>query len=322
MRQGDALSAILFCLYLRDVLAKVSAGADVQVQGFFDDINVSGEPAEVMKAFTLLQRLLPEVGLDFNTAKSLFTFFHEAEAPLMRSHRATLASHNIQLHESWLEVVGAVVGRDEDAIRAGMSATLGGNEGTTACFTHLYLDALSAQSAMLILRQCAVPKMNYALRCVLPVCIEQQAAAFDELVMDATQSKLLLQADEVERASTLERLRVSIRHGGFGLTSALQTSPAAFLGSMAAVTAAAVFLPFSPSNCPLPYTSLLHGCVKKSMRSIVQDAPDCKELLPSSASTFFQHFPPRSPFSKVNTAFVLLHALSLHVTQTAHKASL
>ena len=56
----------------------------------------------------------------------------------------------------------------------------------------------------------------------------------------------------------LERLRVSIRHGGFGLTSALQTSLAAFLGSMAAATAAAVFAPFSPSNCPLPYTLLLH----------------------------------------------------------------
>ena len=55
VRQGDPLSAILFCLYIRDVLTTVSAQAAVEVQGFFDDINVSGEPAEVMKAFDELQ---------------------------------------------------------------------------------------------------------------------------------------------------------------------------------------------------------------------------------------------------------------------------
>ena len=49
VRQGDPLSAILFCLYIRDVLTTVGVQAEVEVQGFFDDINVSGEPAEVMK---------------------------------------------------------------------------------------------------------------------------------------------------------------------------------------------------------------------------------------------------------------------------------
>ena len=275
VRQGDALSAILFCLYLRDVLAKVSARAAVEVQGFFDDINVSGEPAEAMKAFTQLQQLLPEVGLDFNTAKSHFAYFHEAEAPLMHSTRATLASHDIQLHESWLEVVGAVVGRDEDAIRAGVAATLGVDEGTAACFTRLQLDALSVQSAMLILRQCAVPEMNYALRCMPPVCIEQQAAAFDDLVMGAAQSKLLLQADEVERASTLERLRVPLRHGGFGLTSARQTSPATFLGSMAAVNIGCCVCAIQPAGL----TSAVHvAAVQLDREQHAEHRPRCARL--------------------------------------------
>ena len=153
VRQGDPLSAILFCLYLRDVLAKVSAQAKVQVDGFFDDINVSGEPAEVMKALSVLQMLLPEVGLEFNTAKSHFAYFHDADAPLMRSIRTTLAEHDIQVHHDWIEVVGAVVGRDEDAIRAGVAATLSVDEGSAAFFRRLQLDALSVQSAMLILRQ-------------------------------------------------------------------------------------------------------------------------------------------------------------------------
>ena len=48
VKQGDPLSAILFCLYLRDVLTTVGVQAEVEVQSFFDDINISGEPTEVM----------------------------------------------------------------------------------------------------------------------------------------------------------------------------------------------------------------------------------------------------------------------------------
>ena len=38
--------------------------------------------------------------------------------------------------------------------------------------------------------------MNFALRCMPPTCIAQQAAAFDALVMDMAQAKLLLHSDE------------------------------------------------------------------------------------------------------------------------------
>ena len=87
--------------------------------------------------------------------------------------------------------------------------------------------------------------MNYALRCMPPSCIAQQATAFDDMVIGAAQTKLLLHPDEAKRHPTLERLRAPLRHGGFGLTSALKTSPAAFLGSMAAVAAAPVFAPYT-----------------------------------------------------------------------------
>jgi hypothetical protein len=34
-----------------------------------------------------------------------------------------------------------------------------------------------------VLRQCAVPKLNYLLPCTAPVCITQQAADFDDTVI-------------------------------------------------------------------------------------------------------------------------------------------
>ena len=322
VRQGDALSAILFCLYLRDVLAKVGVRAQVKVDGFFDDLNVSGEPAEVMKAFTQLQQLLPEVGLDFNTSKSSFAYFHDADAPLMRSIRTTLAEHNIEVRTDWVTVVGAVIGRDADAISAGVAATQAVDQSSAAFFRRLQLEPLNVQSAMIVLRQCGVPQMNYSLRCMPPSCIAQQAAAFDDLVIGAAQSKLLLHADEMCKAETLERLRAPLRHGGFGLTSALSTSPAAFLGSMAAVAAsgAPVFLPHSQPDCPLPSTSLLYGWLEDSMQKVRvhQLAPQ----LPATAASFFQHFPPRLPSSRDLSAFVLQRELSSQATSNTYKASL
>ena len=187
---SDALSAVLFCLYLRDTLADVSAQVDVQLHAFFDDITVSGEPADARQgAAELLQRLLPAIGLQLNTAKSHFAYFHDEHAPLPRAVLAALAERDITLHRDWLEVVGAVVGRDDDAIRAGVAATLGSDAGTAAFFQRLQLDELGVQSAMVILRQCGVPKMNYALRCTPPPCIAEAAADFDQLVIGAAQSQ-------------------------------------------------------------------------------------------------------------------------------------
>ena len=268
----------------------------------------------MIKALDLLQRLLPAKGLEFNLAKSHFAYFHDADAPLSRSIRAALADNDIQLQAEWVEVVGAVVGRDEAAITAGVAATFAENGGTTF-FERLQLDALNVQSALLILRQCGVPKVNYALRCTPPPCVEQLAAGFDELVISAAQRKLLLHADEVQRAETMARLRAPLRHGGFGLTSALTTSPAAYLGSLAAVASAPAFTSYGQPSCPLPAKSLLHGWIESSMALITHASPECSELLPPSAATFFQH-------SSTRTTSSLQHALSSQATDSSHQASL
>ena len=203
-----------------------------------------------------------------------------------------------------------------------MAATQAVDQSSAAFFRRLQLEPLNVQSAMIVLRQCGVPQMNYSLRCMPPSCIAQQAAAFDDLVIGAAQSKLLLHADEMCKAETLERLRAPLRHGGFGLTSALSTSPAAFLGSMAAVAAggAPVFLPYSQPDCPLPSTSLLYGWLEDSMQKV--RAHQLAPQLPATAATFFQHFPPRLPSSRDLSAFVLQRELSSQATSNTYKASL
>jgi hypothetical protein len=103
----------------------VATSANVTLYGFYDDLNVVGQPIEVLRALSALQTLLPAVSLRCNTAKSHFAYFHDESAPLTRSARRQLADFDIKLHEDWLEVMGAIVGRDEQAIRAGSAVVSG-----------------------------------------------------------------------------------------------------------------------------------------------------------------------------------------------------
>jgi hypothetical protein len=98
------------------------------------------------------------------------------------------------------------------------------DNGSEAFFRRLQSPELLVQSALLVLRQCAVPKLNYLLRCSPPACIAEQAAHFDVTLITDAYDKLELRCDE--RTLTVEqRLRLRLKDGGFGLKSAAQTSP-------------------------------------------------------------------------------------------------
>jgi hypothetical protein len=299
------------------VYEQVTQQADVTLYCFFDDLNVVGTPAEVMKAFAALQTLLPSVSLQCNTAKSQFTYFHSDTAPLHRSVLDTLAQHDISLHEQWVEVMGAVVGQDEAAIRAGVAATLADDSKSAAFFRRLVLEGVSLRCAMLLLCKCAVPQYNYLLRCLPPTCIAEQADVFDAQVLHAAKSKLDLDPDE-QGGETVEFLQGRLRHGGWGLTSARTTSPAAYLGSLAAVHSAPVFAAYRDADTPLPRDSLLHGWIDSSMRQLLAATPETSEHLPSSASSFFSHYAKASP----SLSSSLQSTLSLQATSHSFEASL
>jgi hypothetical protein len=98
---------------------------------------------------------------------------------------------------------------------------------------------------------------------------------------------------------------------------------------MAAVAGAPVFVPYSKPDCPLPSTSLVHGWIDDSMRTILDDvrvSQDvtslCEELLPPSAAAFFHHFAARSPSSINTSALALQHELSSQATASRYTASL
>ena len=263
----------------------------MRVYGFFDDVSLKGSPEQLMAALGHLQSALPQASLQLNTAKSHFTYFHDHLTPLPAAVRGTLSAHNIEYHHTWVGVVGAVVGRDDAAIREGMHSVLAGAGGHDAFLRRIRLDEMPIQTATLLLRQCLVPALNYHLRCIAPVCIENEARLFDQRMMEAAMDKLGLDEDERhERTTTLLQRR--LRDGGWGLASAASTSPAAFLGSMAACRDEPVFAQYY-GDTPVPHSSQLYGWLDDSLQRVRQAAPgdkyqaDIEPLLPVTASTFF-----------------------------------
>ena len=316
VRQGDPLSAVLFCLYLRDVLARVSQAAKVRVYAFFDDVNVEGAPAEVMKALGVLKQMLADIALKVNTSKSHFAYFHGDEEPLPRSILQTLADNDIQRHERHFETVGAVIGCDDDAIREGLDEMIAAGRGRDAFFTRVQLGELSVQSSMLLLRQCAVPQLNYLLRCTPPPCVKEQATAFDALVQQAALDKLAIHKDDLTATAT-RLLQAPLRHGGFGMSAAARTSHAAYLGSLAAVADVPVFAGYRRPDT-LPDSLPLHGWIAGSMRAVLDECPEAEEHLPSTAASFVHHFANASS----TVASSLQRTLSTLATKHQFNASL
>ena len=94
----------------------------------------------------------------------------------------------------------------------------------------------------------------------------------------------------------------------------------AFLGSMASMTRAPTFMTYAQPGRPLPCTSPLHGWIQGSMDVMIDDSPECKKLLPETASAFIRHLSPRSSSSSQSTS--LQHQLSQQATKSLFKASL
>ena len=292
VRQGDPLACLLFCLYMRELYAELAAEADVVLYGFVDDLHIVGSPAEVVKALTALRRLLPGVSLRCNTAKSCLAYFHDDSAPLPASLLRTLAEQDIAVRHDWMEVMGAAVGRDSEAVKQGLDCLAARDSGSEAFFRRLQSPELLVQSALLVLRQCAVPKLNFLLRCSPPECIAEQAAHFDHALVTDACDKLELRCDE-RTAEVEQRLRLRLKDGGFGLKSAAQTSPAAYTASVAAARDTAVLAPFCDAACPLPADTLLHGWLMDSLTRLRDAAlgPELEsKLLPASASSFFSFY--------------------------------
>jgi hypothetical protein len=184
-----------------------------------------------VQAFKVLNQQLISADLICNTCKTILLYFHQDTESLSTEVIDFLQQEGIIIENHHTDVLGAVIGATEEDVVNGLQK---GDplDNSSNFFRRLINPHLSVQSAMLLLMKCGVPKLKYLLRCIPPPCIAQHASRMDDNILN-TAAKLLRLADEdMKQPEVIRQLQSPLASGGFGLTSAVQESPIAYLSSV------------------------------------------------------------------------------------------
>ena len=124
-------------------------------------------------------------------------------------------SHRIPLLRGAVPLLGSMVGLDPVLRQESASKRVQSME---PFFQALLHPLFTTQASILLLRVCALPKLNFTCRTLpskltLPAC-----AAFDENVLGAAMTALRLNKNSLP-AEALSLLTLPLCHGGFGLRS-------------------------------------------------------------------------------------------------------
>ncbi len=225
---GDALSPLWFSVAMLSVLKKVQAemGDGGVVRAYLDDIFCVGRIDALAKTLPLLIEQARRIGLVINPRKSVVIGYNPASLqaatdaiPGFREARTvdlTTGSHT---------VLGAPIGC-EDAVKAWLDGKREAERTALEAIAKLG----SVQCGVLVLRFVAGPRIMHLLRTVPVEAMKSYASGFDEVVMNVCQK---LHGQFVLDEDAKRQVRLPLKRGGMGLTSAAEVSPCALLGAHA-----------------------------------------------------------------------------------------
>jgi hypothetical protein len=197
-------------------------------------------------------------------------YFHNATHSLSADILDTLRTHNIGVELHYARVLGAIIGASEGDIARGLREYWENDLSMSPFFRRIDSGHLSVQISMLLLRQCGVPKLHYLLRCLPPLLSGGVASQFDELVMQSALEQLDIRVEE-QAAHVKFWLRATLSHGGFGLSSAVETAPRAYISSLAAMAASSstsLFASYCDGSQTLDSTSNLYEWINHALKQL------------------------------------------------------
>jgi len=196
----------------------------VVIIAYVDDIVILGPPELVRLAYLdLVDMLWTRLGL-VSQARKCNVYSPEGDVSAFPSSMAGADGSR-----QGVVVLGVPIGSDEFVLQ-----TVGQRMRELGLVVPLLRILRDPQMQYLLLRCCAHPRVSHLLRGVPPDLARPGAVQYDATILEGLQD-LLPGAPLSERA--LRVVRLPIRMGGLGLTSAVRVSPAAYLGSWAQVMA-------------------------------------------------------------------------------------
>ena len=204
--------------------------------GFLDDghyLNKHSKPRSLLNSLEYLITAAPEYGMELNCPKSGFVCFNK---PLPEPLQQAIQELGLTAHTDIVIAMGVPIGTDSELIAQTCQDIATKH---TELFELIAHDEMKAADAYRLLLYCAHPRMNYLLRSVPPSLTDQACTRFERMVLDSFITKMdtpELASDQYTRSLNL--LHLNLRQGGLGIKRPSQTRDAAYLGGVAAITAA------------------------------------------------------------------------------------
>jgi Reverse transcriptase (RNA-dependent DNA polymerase) len=194
VRQGCPYAAFAFALTVQPLYERSLEGSpDCNGFSIQDDFTIVGPAAQVMRAYDyLLAHAHAELGLELVTSKCQVYL-----PPPVAACARTAAGIRDQCrtrglsHDTHMESLGVMFG-PEAAVRAHCEAAVDASTHMFECLTH---PAMPTQTASLLLRYCALPRLGYLARTTHPDILLEPARRFDRMALQA-QMAILHQTDE------------------------------------------------------------------------------------------------------------------------------
>ncbi|MDR3736561.1 MAG: hypothetical protein P4L10_13640, partial [Acidobacteriaceae bacterium] len=333
VRQGCPFAAFAFALTVQPLYeAALRESPDCNGFSIQDDFTIVGPSAQVMRAYDYLKSHAQiELGLELVTAKCQVYLPPTIVCPVTTaSIHARCHSRHLS-HGTKMESLGVMFGPDA-SVRAHCESAVDGSAHFFECISH---PAMPVQTASLLLRYCALPKLGYLARTTQPELLLESSRRFDQMALRA-QMAILHQTDEsltalqprtgdpestihdpgdgdpplgsqplvtttrvtaVTKEQLLQRMALPLSLGGLGLRSVESVRYAAYFASLQQI---------------LPYFARLHPELRDAPHAfqrtqLYHELVDCQaELVKAGAASTFEealgvsartsvHHPPPPP---------------------------
>ena len=214
VQQGDPLGPALFSLAIHPIICKAQEkSTTTTVLAYLDDIFVVG-PSD--QAEDLLVEMKSDLArINFNICD------RKCEYYLPPNVNGNISS--VRVTSFGVDILGVPVGCD-CYVKSRCSEIASCGEELCSKLGNLS----DAQGAMLLLRLCHIPRMNYLARCITPSLMEDASQIHDLLSRNTFSEILALKGID---DSVWQQACLKIKLGGFGISLLSQISPAAFVAA-------------------------------------------------------------------------------------------